>query len=262
MSEPQRPPENQPAETFRAGEERPLESVAELHALTAYLEAVREEEQARIAREIHDELGQALTGLKLDVAWIKRRLGEEGAVPQPLQERLDGMSGLIEKTIDAVRRIATELRPSVLDSLGLVAALQWLADDYSRRGAGRCSLQTELEELPLEEHRATAVFRIAQEALTNVVRHAGASEVILRLSAEAGWLTLEVVDNGKGMPVAIPEGARKSLGLLGMKERALNLGGELTVGPADGGGTAVRARISLEPRTSPAERLSPEQGSP
>src|SRR5262249_55498677 len=152
-------------------------------ALTAYLESVREEERTRIARELHDELGQALTGLKMDLTWVRDRLGLNGpTVPAAvLREKVTDMAQLADATIATGRRIATELRPGILDDLGLVAALEWLAQDFQRRTGIPCDFTADRDDLALGRKQTTALFRIAQESLTNVARHAQATAVQVRL---------------------------------------------------------------------------------
>jgi PAS domain S-box-containing protein len=219
----------------------------ELHALTAYLESVREEERTRIARELHDELGQTLTAVKMDLAWVRDRLtgNDLAASAAVLQEKVRGIGQLIDDTIQLGRRLATELRPGVLDDLGLVAALEWLAEDFQRRYKISCGFISEKEELEPGWERATAVFRIAQEALTNVVRHANATNVGIGLRTDADAMILEIEDNGIGIsePSAPPE--HHTLGLLGMRERAKHLGGSLEITSEPGKGTRVTARIPL-----------------
>jgi signal transduction histidine kinase len=216
----------------------------QLTALSAHIERAREDERTGIARAIHDELGQALTGLKMDVAYVER----EVVAPAPdVGERLDAMSRLIDQTIDQVRRISAELRPGVLDHLGLVAALEWQAEEFERRTGTRCRARSSLDEIVLARDASTAVFRIFQEALTNVARHAGATRVDVKLEMRGGRLHLEVVDNGKGIrPGAV--NSPSSLGLLGIRERARWLGGEVEVKAGKAGGTTVSLTIPLERR--------------
>jgi signal transduction histidine kinase len=218
-----------------------------LHDLTAYLESVREEERTRIARELHDELGQALTGLKMDLAWVRDRLTLTGttAPATVLRDKVIGMMALADATIKTGRRIATELRPGILDDLGLVAALEWLAQDFQRRTGVPCDFTADREDLNLSRKQTTALFRIAQESLTNVTRHAQATNVQVRLRTDGGDLILEVRDNGRGLAQA-PEAAESaSLGLLGMRERAVHLGGTVEIRGAPAKGTQVTARIPL-----------------
>jgi PAS domain S-box-containing protein len=213
----------------------------QFRALTARLQEVREEERAHIAREIHDELGQALTGLKMDLSWCS---GKMAAEQSPLLEKTHSMIGLVDETIRTIRRIATELRPGILDDLGLIAAIEWQAGEFQNRSGITCSLTTKLEHLLLDDARTTALFRIFQESLTNVARHSEATHVDVRLTKNDGFLTLEITDDGKG----ISQGdvlEKKSLGLLGMKERAAILGGELTITGAENKGTTVRVTLPV-----------------
>src|SRR6184192_1377194 len=216
---------------------------AQLRGLAARLEAAREAERARIAREIHDELGQALTALKIDLTWLRRRL------PKPAPElagKVDGMEAILDGTAGAIQRIATELRPGVLDELGLQAAIQWQAREFETRTGIACRVEVPAEQPAVDAGRATAAFRIFQESLTNVARHAGASRVLVRFTLSAQALALSVEDNGRG----ISEGAlsdSRSLGLLGIRERATNLGGTVTITAASGRGTLLTLSLpSLE----------------
>jgi signal transduction histidine kinase len=222
-------------EHLRASEEA-------LRDLGSYLRSVREEEQTRIAREIHDELGQALTGLKMDLSWLANRLP---AGQKPLLGKVTSMSKLIDDTIQAVRKIASGLRPEVLDEVGLAAAIGWQTRDFQMRTGIRCKADLPPDASGPDPERSTAVFRIFQEVLTNVARHAQATrvEIMLRMSPEQ--LLLEVQDNGKGITERDLR-ARKSLGLLGMRERALLLGGKIDITGAPGKGTKVTVSIPLQ----------------
>jgi two-component system sensor histidine kinase UhpB len=220
-----------------------------LRDLAGRLQRVREQERAVMARRIHDELGQVLTALAMDVAWLEARL--EGRPPL-LGEKCRTMAIQIEQAIDRVRTLATELRPAVLDDLGLVPAIEWELQQFALRTGVLCDLDLPAPSRALDSERATDVFRILQEALTNVVRHAGAQRVAVRLWAGPHRLELDVRDDGRGIaPEATTD--RHSLGLLGMRERALRWGGEVEVGPDPGGGTCVRLRLPLGERGSLAE---------
>jgi PAS domain S-box-containing protein len=223
----------------KQAEEKVERSRELLRALTARLQAIREEERSRIAREIHDELGQALTALKMDLSWCAKRMPAD---QNPLVEKTKSMMGLVDETVRTVRRIATDLRPGILDDLGLVAAIEWQAEEFQNRSRITCSLTTEVEDLALDEARTTALFRILQESLTNVARHSEATHVDVRLKKSDAFLTLEIRDNGKGISPSERSGTR-SLGLLGMRERARLLGGEFTIHGAEGAGTTVVVRI-------------------
>jgi signal transduction histidine kinase len=225
----------------RQEEKEILRSRQELRDLTARLQLVREEERTYIAREVHDELGQALTGLKLDLAWVKSRLTE-----RMLADRVQSIIGRIEGAMDTVRRIATDLRPSVLDDLGLVAAVEWQAQEFERSTGVAVQLEVQAAHSDLDDRCATTAFRILQETLTNVARHANAARVTIALRVGAEALTLEVRDNGRGISKAEMASPR-SLGLLGSRERAIACGGELVIDGARGKGTTVSLRIPLPP---------------
>lgn len=233
------------AERLRA-EERLRESHEQLRALSIYLQYVREEERTRIAREVHDELGQALTGLKLDLAWIAGRLPRS---QRPLLDKIDTMSGHVDETIQSIRRIATELRPGILDDLGLVAALEWQANEFQSRTGIECHVSSTLQDTLLDADLNTAFFRIFQETLTNIMRHAGATRVDVHSTQQGNLLVLSVRDNGRGiLPGEVKD--RRSIGLLGMEERAALLGGEFEITGEHGRGTLVTVRIPLSRRHS------------
>lgn len=227
----------------KQAEDKLKSSLVEVRALAAHLQSVREEESIRIARAIHDELGQALTGLKMDLSWFASRLSKD---QKPLLEKTKSMSTLIDTTIQGVREIATELRPGVLDDLGLAAAIEWQAREFQTRTGIRCEVTLPAEDIPLDPARSTAVFRIFQETLTNVARHANATGVNASLKEEAGNLILEARDDGRGISTS-EISTPKSLGLLGMRERALLFGGEVEIRGAPGVGTTVTVRIPLTP---------------
>jgi PAS domain S-box-containing protein len=229
----------------RRAEEDLRRSRDRLSDLSAHIEWAREEERTGIAREIHDELGQSLTALRMDVSWLRGRLAApEATAREPLLAKLGEMVELIDDTIGRARRISTELRPGVLDDLGLDAAAAWLAEDFQRRTGVACQAACALPPLEIERGAATALFRILQEALTNVSRHAAATQVNVDLHLEGGRLVLEVRDNGRGATDERPAG-RRSLGVLGMMERARRLGGTLTFTSAPGAGTVVQASVPL-----------------
>lgn len=218
---------------IRAGEHR-------LRRLTAHLERVREEERKHIAREVHDELGQALTALRMDVGLLRLA---DGAASPALLARIAAMKDAVDRTIGIVRQVTTALRPAALD-LGLTAALEWLTEDVARRSGIDCWLRAGAE-VELDDGRATVLFRIAQESLTNVLRHAGAGAVEVTLDARDGHVLLEVVDDGRGFdPDTVVQPGR--FGLMGMRERVLMHGGDFDIrsGPD---GTRVRVRLPLAP---------------
>jgi len=232
-------------------------SRAELRALSAQLQSVREEERMRIAREIHDELGQVLTGLKMDVVSLARRMSDATTRQdwQKLKERTQSIADLINNAILTVRRISTELRPGLLDAVGLTAAIEWQAREFENRTGIKCKLRLPQGDVKLDQNRSVAVFRIFQEILTNVTRHARASEVNVVLEAREADLFLEAKDNGRGIR-ASEFSNPKSLGLLGMRERALLLGGEFNIRGVQGNGTTVTVRIPLEMKPN-VEELKP-----
>lgn len=211
----------------------------QLRKLTDHLEVVREEERKHIAMEVHDELGQLLTALKMDVSLLEMRLTNNPQVEQKLGEMRD----LVERTIGMVRHVTNNLRPAALN-YGIVPALEWLTEDFSRRNAAACRLNLHGQEPVLDDRQATAIFRIAQESLTNVARHAGASVVTVTLSSNAGAVVLEISDNGQGFD---PDQARPghSYGLLGMIERARALGAEMQVRSSPGAGATISISILL-----------------
>ena len=223
-------------------EEQLKSSREQLRALSAHLQSIREEERTLIAREIHDELGQELTGLKMDLSWLSKRLPRD---QESLVKKTESMFKLIDTTIQSVRRISTKLRPGVLDDLGLTAAIEWQAQDFQNRTGIQCDFNSNLREGDSDRDRTTTVFRILQETLTNVARHASATRVDICLKEEAGGIVLTVEDNGRGITereISDP----KSLGLLGMRERALVFGGEIKISGAPGKGTTVMLRIPLQ----------------
>jgi signal transduction histidine kinase len=212
-----------------------------LRSLAGNLQSVREEERTRIAREIHDELGQALTGLKMDLTWLTGQL-EEGH--KPLTAKTESMSRLIDQTVHAVRRIAAGLRPAVLDELGLAAAIEWQTREFRMHTGIRCNVSLPPSNAGLDAERATAAFRIFQELLTNVARHARATRVDIGMRQDAGALVLEVQDNGQGIASASLD-SPKTLGLLGMQERALMFGGKIEIVGDRGKGTRALVSIPL-----------------
>jgi signal transduction histidine kinase len=219
--------------------------VTEFRALAARLRTVREEESARIAREVHDEVGQMLTALRLDVAWLEKALASPRApTDEALADKLQSMAQMLDTAADAVQRISTSLRPAILDHLGLEAAVEWYVGELEKRTGISCRIRSSLGGTAIDADRATALFRILQEALTNVVRHAGATEVDIRLAVEGKRLLLKVADNGSG--IAEDEIAdTRSLGLLGMRERARSLGGDVVVRRGSDRGTIVEASLPL-----------------
>ncbi|MCX6151816.1 MAG: PAS domain-containing protein [Ignavibacteriales bacterium] len=210
----------------------------QLRRLSAHLQSAREEERTRIAREIHDELGQSLTGIKMDIAWFEKKYKSTETSDQLLIDKLGSMSQLIDSTINTVRKISSELRPGVLDYLGLPAAIEWQAQDFQNRTGIICKIKSLPEELKIPQNRITAIFRIFQETLTNVARHAQASEVEIRLDVNENFIVLEIKDNGRGITESEIQNT-KSLGLLGMHERAELLEGEFKILGSESGTNVI-----------------------
>jgi two-component system sensor histidine kinase UhpB len=228
----------------KRAEEKLQDSLRRLRKLSRRLEGVREEERGRIARELHDELGVGLTCLKIDLSRLGGLLGERAVAPDrtKIEDRIRGMKEQVDATIASVQRIVAELRPGVLDDLGLVAAIEWVCRDFQRRTGITCRCVVSHEDLRVDPEHATAVFRICQEALTNVARHAHATVVDVRLEEVDGMVSLRVRDNGRGIPPERLSDA-KSFGLLGMRERAGLLGGEVHVDSREGQGTTIALRL-------------------
>ena len=212
----------------------------QLRRLSASIMANQEKERTYLARELHDELGQVLTALRMDAIWFQERMQDsnrDGA------ERALAMCNLIDKTIEEVRLMAIRLRPGVLDHLGLVDALEWYTADFERRTDVSCVF--EHGRVPdTDETVATAAYRITQEALTNVARHAAAKHVTVNLKADGGWLLLSITDDGIGFDMGTLEDA-EGLGVAGMRERAALLGGELDMNASPGKGSSVYFKVPL-----------------
>ena len=233
-------------ERRRAEQEIRLAS-EQMRALALRLENIREQERTRIAREIHDVLAQELTRLKIDLVWLARR----ATVPidEPTRATIGGRIkdalAQADVAITTVQRIATELRPVILDSLGLPAAVEWQADDFARRTGIACHASTPGDEFALDRERATALFRILQESLTNIARHAQATQIDIHLAQSGEAVALTVRDNGRGISAAQLADPR-SIGLAGMRERAQAFGGSVEIASAGAGGTVVAVRLPLE----------------
>ena len=218
----------------------------ELRRLSAQVLEAREEEKTRIARELHDELGQLLTALKMDLAWLRERLppGDADAA-----QRAEQMGRVLDQTVGSTRRISSDLRPLMLDDLGLAEAANWLVGDFARRSGVQCEMRMtgdgELE--GADKSVATAIYRALQESLTNIARHAGARQAWVSVGAENGEIWFEVEDDGRGIEPADLAKAR-SLGLKGMRERVTYLGGSIEVVRAPRGGTRVHGRLPAQGR--------------
>ena len=233
----------------RHAEEQFKETLDQLRALAARLQSVREEERASIAREIHDELGQACTAIKMDLALIGHKITRRQT---QLRAKIESSMRLVDDMIVTLRRIASDLRPRALDDLGLAAALEWQGQEFEKRTGIHCHLILPGEPLNLDSERSTAIFRIFQESLTNVARHAQATTVEARMEMEDDQIIFRVHDNGKGFDPQQAK-AKKSLGLVGMQERAHLLKGEVRFEGIPGSGTTMILRIPLQPSTPPRQ---------
>ncbi|MGE0080545.1 MAG: response regulator [Thiohalomonadaceae bacterium] len=233
---------DQRTEELRRSQHELRESRARLQELTRFLQSVREDERTSIARELHDELGQALTALRIDLSWLRRTCGGLG---EDIRERVDSAHALVERTIDSLRRISEGLRPGMLDVLGLTAALEHLVRTFMERHGISCEFSADRDEYELGPGAAIAVFRLVQEALTNVSRHSEATQVDIRLEQTGGYLALTIHDNGIGFDHTAP---RQGFGILGMRERVSMLGGTMTI---DGSaGTCIVVTFPLSPGES------------
>lgn len=212
-----------------------------LRELAQHLQNVREEERTNIARQVHDELAQSLAAIKIDLVRLRSRLGAQNPQVEALVESLLRSVGTI---IETVQRVMEELRPSILDDAGLLAAIEWQVEQFQRKTGIACTVRAPEQALDLSQQAATALFRILQETLTNIARHASARRVQVVLTQDQQWLCLQVTDDGIGIPAAKLENGR-SLGILGMRERAQVFGGEFDITRRDHGGTSVSVSLPL-----------------
>jgi len=219
-----------------------LKSRRTLRELSSHLQNIREDERSSIAREVHDELGQQLTGLKMDLSMLNKKTAVEDKVAR---EKIAGMIALVDDTVKTVRRIATELRPGILDDIGLTAALDWQSNEFEKRTGIHCKFATELNEIPIEKNLATGVFRVYQEALTNITRHANATLVETSFGMVDDNIVLQVHDNGAGFDSEKVK-QKNSLGLIGMKERAIMFDGELNINSEEGRGTTITLQVPMK----------------
>jgi signal transduction histidine kinase len=222
-------------------EEELLQSRERLRDLAAHLQIIREEERKRIAREIHDELGQALTALKMDLYWLGHRLPKEQTL---LVEKTKTMATIVDRTVKSVKRISSELRPGLLDDLGLSAAIEWQAEEFTNRTGIPCELRSDPVDIVLDQQLSIAIFRIFQETLTNIARHANATKVKAILKKGLGKIEMMVSDNGKGLDnqhISDP----KSYGLIGMYERVHSFGGDLAIRGKKNLGTTIEVSIPI-----------------
>ena len=214
----------------------------QLRNLATYLQSVREQERTSVAREIHDELAQALTVLRMDISWLGKKLPKD---QKTLLNKTKAMAKLTDTTIKTMKKISTELRPGLLDDLGLIAAIEWQVGEFQNRTGIKYKLTIDPDEIILDSDRSTTIFRIFQETLTNVTRHAKATMVNVSLKEIDGKLELRVRDNGKGITkeqITDP----KSFGLMGIQERVHPWGGEVEIKGAPGKGTTVAVRIPVK----------------
>ena len=223
------------------------QSREQLRKLAAYQQEVREQERIRIAREIHDQLGQSLTILKMDLSWLKKRLSDE--LPN-VDEKMAAMSEVIDEALKNLHAVTAELRPVILDDFGLAAALEWQVEEFRSRSGIECNMQNSGSEPDLPKDQATAVFRIFQECLTNILRHAQAGKAVVRLEEKDGELILEVRDDGRGI-TADEINNPTSYGLLGMRERLYPWNGSITIEGRAGQGTCVTIRLPLSTKGGP-----------
>lgn len=232
----------------------------QLRALAVKLESTREEERKRLSRDIHDELGQVLTGLKMELAWMRSRLSDRRAGPrEALLDKIAFLGQQIDTSANAIRKLCAELRPGILDDLGLVAAIDWQARQFSTRTGIQCRLDDHSNGQALDPEASTAIFRIFQEVLTNVTRHARAQSVRVSLTQTGSAFILEAQDDGQGIRPQDLSGAN-SLGLLGMRERALALGGRIEFLTRQPRGTTVRLEVPIKRPKAP--RVSPSRARP
>jgi PAS domain S-box-containing protein len=229
----------------------------QLRHLATHLQIAQEQERARIARELHDDMAQTLTSLRLDVSWLSQQLGDRA---EPVMQCLQNMGDTIVHLSQTTHRLSTDLRPQVLDDLGLSAAIEWQLQEIHRRTGLTYTVKLPTQEVVLDHARTTAVFRIFQEALTNVIRHAGATHIAVRLVQHSDIVLLEVADDGKGIAPEQLASQASSLGLLGMHERAQRWGGEVIVQRGEHEGTILSVRIPcdlIETGASMTEKESP-----
>jgi signal transduction histidine kinase len=231
---------NDVTEKYKA-EEKLKMSYDSIRELTEHLQNIREEERSHMAREIHDELGQLLTVLKMDVSWLNKRIESP---PVAIKEKLKELLAMIDTTVKTVRRIASELRPTLLDDLGLVAAIEWHLEEFEKRSGIQKTFTGPDAELQIDDTMKIGLFRILQESLTNVARHSGAQKVNVGLERKNGQIILKIKDNGKGFDAG--HATKKTLGLLGMKERTKMMGGVYHISGLPGEGTMVEVIVPAQ----------------
>ena len=215
----------------------------ELRMLSSHIQQVQEEERGRIAREIHDALGQRLTSITMDIEFLKSKLGQD--IPEEITDRLIALTNLTEETIKLTRKISQELRPSILDDLGLISAIDWLKEQYNQRTDIHFTLDMPKEDIEVKDEHATAIFRITQEALTNIIRHAEAKNVKIQVKFSNSNISLKVCDDGKGIKKNNKPAKEKTFGVFGMQERAAMLGGEMKIVSQPNKGTTINLSLPL-----------------
>jgi PAS domain S-box-containing protein len=225
----------------KKAEKRLVKLNKELRNLSAHLESIRENERTRIAREIHDELGQSLAALKMDVCWLSDNLvrGQDN-----LRELTESMAKLIDVTVQKTKRLCIELRPKLLDDIGIVGTIEWLVKEFQKATGIKCTLAFDLDEKTLDNERATAIFRIFQEALTNIYRHSKATKALISLTQSDNKVVLQVTDNGIGIKQERID-SPQSLGIIGMRERLHFFGGDIEIKGTNTRGTKLIVRIPL-----------------
>jgi two-component system sensor histidine kinase UhpB len=226
----------------KQAEEKLSKSSKLLRELATHIQTVREEERTMIAREIHDELGQVLTVMKIQLSLLGNKLNPEQIA---LKEKIEILTKLIDQSVESVQKISAKLRPTILDELGLNAAIEWQTEEFEKLTNIKCSLLLPKDDLKLTSNKSTAIFRIFQEALTNIARHSEADKVTISLITNQNNLNLEITDNGKGISTEQIKDL-KSLGIHGMEERALIFGGQVTLDGFSGKGTKVKVEIPID----------------
>jgi len=219
----------------------------QLRDLASYLQDVREQERTRIAREIHDDFGQSLTILKMDLSWLKKHIIQDQ--PQ-VQNKIDSMFKVIDASLQTLHTVSSELRPVILDDFGLESAIEWQVEEFQNRTGVRCRVDSSVVDLDLTKEQSTAIFRIFQETLTNIMRHSGATDVDVRLEMNEDVLILEVADNGRGITKAEISNSR-SFGLLGIRERLYPWNGQVDFIGHPNKGTRVIVRVPISGKGEP-----------
>jgi len=243
--------ENKKLQKEKQEAEKEMQEMNEqLRKLAAHLQKVKEEEQARLAREMHDQLGQIITSLKMDLGWIKKNKKE--LIPGIVQKRLNEMSHLLDEAVVTIRKVAADLRPSILDDLGLADTLEWHSKEFKKRSGIHVQFRHTTKGIKFDTDIATGLFRIYQEALTNVARHAKAKNVTTRLDVNGDKITLSIQDDGKGFDTTIQ---MKTLGLLGMRERARMMNGTVEITSEPGKGTTVLITIPHKENKSHKQKV-------